>query len=125
MLAQICPSYVPRIHLDKTLNRVLRQKTRAVLCRIQTLALKVDLIEDPKIAWTVFGVVVLGGNLFGLLAPILTGYIVRATGSFNGAFAVSGALSLIGASISFLFTRRPITICVQTGIGESVLRRVV
>jgi dipeptide/tripeptide permease len=111
--------------LDKTLNGVLRQKTRAVLCRIQTLALKVDLIEDPKIAWTVFGVVVLGGNLFGLLAPILTGDIVRATGSFNGAFAVSGALSLIGASISFLFTRRPITICVQTGIGESVLRRVV
>jgi ACS family glucarate transporter-like MFS transporter len=88
-------------------------------------ALTNDLIEDPKIAGTVFGVVVLGGNLFGLLAPILTGYIVRATGSFNGAFAISGALSLIGASISFLFTRRPITGSVQIGIGEPVLHKIV
>jgi ACS family glucarate transporter-like MFS transporter len=88
-------------------------------------ALTNDLIEDPKIAGTVFGVVVLGGNLFGLLAPILTGYIVRATGSFNGAFAISGALSLIGASISFLFTRRPITGFVQIGIGEPVLHKIV
>jgi MFS family permease len=85
-------------------------------------ALTNDLIEDPKTTGTVFGIVVLGGNLFGLLAPIFTGYIVRATGSFNSAFAISGALSLMGASIAFMFTRRPITGPVQTEIGEPVLR---
>ena len=85
-------------------------------------ALTSDLIEDPKTTGTVFGIVVLGGNLFGLLAPIVTGYIVRATGSFNSAFAISGALSLMGASIAFMFTRRPITGPVQTEIGEPVLR---
>ena len=40
---------------------------------------------------------VLGGNSFGLLAPIVTGYVVAATGSFDAAFAVAGALALVGA----------------------------
>jgi len=41
---------------------------------------------------------------FGLLAPIVTGYVVAATGSFNAAFAVAGALALVGA-VAALFTR--------------------
>jgi hypothetical protein len=48
---------------------------------------------------------VLGGNVFGLLAPIVTGYIVKATDSFAAAFVVAGALSLIGAAVSFTLTR--------------------
>ena len=40
---------------------------------------------------------VLDGNTFGLLAPIVTGYVVAATGSFNTAFAVAGGLALVGA----------------------------
>ncbi len=85
-------------------------------------ALTNDLIEDPKTTGTVFGIVVLGGNLFGLLAPIVTGYIVKATGSFNSAFAISGALSLIGALIAFLFTRRPITGAVQMETSMPLVR---
>ena len=48
---------------------------------------------------------VLGGNVFGLLAPIVTGYIVAATGSFSSVFMLAGALSLIGAAVSFTLTR--------------------
>jgi dipeptide/tripeptide permease len=48
---------------------------------------------------------VLGGNVFGLLAPIVTGYIVQITGSFSSAFVLAGGLSLIGAVVSFTLTR--------------------
>ena len=37
----------------------------------------------------------LGGNVFGLIAPIATGYIVAATGSFSAAFIAAGLLALI------------------------------
>jgi MFS family permease len=89
----------------------------ALACNTTVIALLYtltnDLIEDPRTTGTVFGIVVLGGNLFGLLAPIVTGYIVKATGSFDSAFAISGALSFMGATTVFLFTRRPITGSVQ------------
>ena len=42
-------------------------------------ALTNDLIEDSKVAGTVFGTLLLGGNIFGLFAPIVTGYIVKTT----------------------------------------------
>jgi ACS family glucarate transporter-like MFS transporter len=48
---------------------------------------------------------VLGGNSFGLLAPIVTGYVVAATGSFNAAFAVAGALALVGAVAALALAR--------------------
>jgi dipeptide/tripeptide permease len=43
-----------------------------------------------------------GGNVGGLLAPIITGYIVGATGSFVGALVMAGAMATIGA-ISYVF----------------------
>ena len=48
---------------------------------------------------------VLGGNVFGLLAPIVTGYIVQATGSFASAFVLAGVLALVGAVLSLVLTR--------------------
>ena len=51
---------------------------------------------------------VLGGNVFGLLAPIVTGYIVAPTGSFASAFVLAGVLALIGAALSFGLTRFPL-----------------
>jgi ACS family D-galactonate transporter-like MFS transporter len=37
------------------------------------------------------------GNIGGLLAPIVTGYLVTATGSFGLSFIVAGAMALFGA----------------------------
>jgi MFS family permease len=60
-------------------------------------ALVADLLRSPGDAGRATAFLVLGGNTFGLLAPIVTGYVVDATGSFNMAFAVAGALALVGA----------------------------
>jgi ACS family glucarate transporter-like MFS transporter len=68
-------------------------------------ALTSDLLHSPADAGRAFAFLVLGGNVFGLLAPIVTGYIVEATGSFASAFVLAGVLALIGAVLSFTLTR--------------------
>ena len=71
-------------------------------------ALTSDLVEDPRMAGTAFGILLLGGNLFGLCAPIVTGYIVKGTGSFASAFALAAGLAVIGAVVAMTMTRRPL-----------------
>jgi len=71
-------------------------------------ALVSDLLRSPADAGRAFAFLVLGGNTFGLLAPIVTGYLVEATGSFNSAFILAGALALIGAAVSLTLARNPI-----------------
>jgi MFS family permease len=68
-------------------------------------ALTNDLLRSQADSGRAFAFMVLGGNVFGLLAPIVTGYIVQATGSFSAAFILAGALSLIGALVSLTLTR--------------------
>ncbi|MDR3566168.1 MAG: MFS transporter [Negativicutes bacterium] len=72
------------------------------------IALTNDLVTDPAIAGTAFGILILGGNIFGLTAPILTGFIVKATGNFDNAFFLAGAILICGAFISYALTRKPI-----------------
>jgi ACS family glucarate transporter-like MFS transporter len=67
-----------------------------------------DLVWDPAMVGTALGISILGGIVFGIAAPVVTGYIVKASGSFNGAFYVSGALLLLGALTSLTLTRRPL-----------------
>ena len=71
--------------------------TNAALCN--------DLLRSRADAGRAFAFMVLGGNVFGLLAPIVTGYIVQITGSFSSAFILAGVLSLIGAVVSLTLTR--------------------
>ena len=68
-------------------------------------ALTNDLLRSQADSGRAFAFMVLGGNIFGLLAPIVTGYIVQATGSFSSAFMLAGAIALIGAVVSFTLTR--------------------
>jgi cyanate permease len=37
------------------------------------------------------------GSVSGIIGPVVTGMIVDATGSFSGAFAFAGLVSLLGA----------------------------
>jgi len=71
-------------------------------------ALTSDLLRSPADSGRAFAFLVLGGNSFGLLAPIVTGYIVRASGSFASAFVLAGALALLGAVVSLTLTRHTI-----------------
>ncbi len=54
------------------------------------------------------GLLIMGGNIFGILAPVATGYVIQKTGSFDYAFIIAGALLVCGALASALLTRTPI-----------------
>jgi MFS family permease len=71
-------------------------------------ALVTDLVRNPADVGKVTSITVLGGNSFGMMGPIVTGYVVALTGGFNGTFAVAGILALSGALISLTMTRQPI-----------------
>jgi len=84
-------------------------------------ALVGDLLRSPADAGRAFAFLVLGGNSFGLLAPIVTGYLVEATGSFNSAFVLAGALALVGASVTLVLARTPIGEVRAPSIAEARL----
>ncbi len=67
-----------------------------------------DLLRSPQDAAKAVGILTIGGNIFGLLAPIITGYVISATGSYDWAFIIAGLLLVSGATISLTMTRRPI-----------------
>jgi cyanate permease len=64
-----------------------------------------DVAENPRDAARVMSLVVFGGNICGLLAPIVTGYVVSATGGFDWAFRIAAGLLVIGALISITLSR--------------------
>jgi ACS family glucarate transporter-like MFS transporter len=72
------------------------------------IALLSDLLRSPGDAGRATGMLILGGNIFGILAPIVTGYVIQITGSFDYAFVIAGALLVCGALSALLLTRRPI-----------------
>lgn len=68
-----------------------------------------DLVTNPGNVGRVNGFLVTGGNLFGVLAPIVTGYVISGTGSYDWAFVVAGLLLLCGALACLTMTRDPIS----------------
>ncbi len=74
----------------------------------QTQALTNDLLTDPRDIGVAIGVVVVGGNIFGMLAPIVTGYVIAATGNFTWAFVIAGCLLVLGAGSILTLTHQPI-----------------
>jgi ACS family glucarate transporter-like MFS transporter len=71
-------------------------------------ALVTDLVRNRSDIGKVTSTTVIGGNSFGLCAPIVTGYVVQITGSFDNAFYIAGFLPLIGAVATLTMTRKPI-----------------
>jgi MFS family permease len=71
-------------------------------------ALVTDLVRNRADIGKVTSITVVGGNSFGLMAPIVTGYVVGLTGSFDRAFVVAGILPLIGAVATLTMTRKAI-----------------
>jgi ACS family glucarate transporter-like MFS transporter len=84
----------------------------ALTCISSALALNItltsDLIWNPEMLGVAVGFIILGGNVFGALVPILTGYIVKWTGSFEYAFYLAGLLLFTAAIICSTMTRGPI-----------------
>jgi len=71
-------------------------------------ALVTDLVRNPADVGKVTSITALGGNSFGMMGPIATGYVLSLTGSFNGTFAIAGILALLGAAATLVMTRQPI-----------------
>jgi MFS family permease len=71
-------------------------------------ALLNDLLKKPQDVGVAMGFLVVGGNIFGLLAPIVTGYVVASTGNYDRAFIIAGFLLVVGASSILTLTRRPL-----------------
>jgi MFS family permease len=67
-----------------------------------------DLLPNPRDIGVAIGFVVVGGNIFGMMAPIVTGYVIALTGSYNGAFVIAGVLLVTGATAVLSLTRQPI-----------------
>jgi MFS family permease len=72
------------------------------------VALVTDLFHQPRDVGKAIAMVILSGNLFGLLAPIITGYVIAGLGSYDWAFGIAGILLLIGATTVGILARRPI-----------------
>jgi MFS transporter, ACS family, D-galactonate transporter len=64
-------------------------------------AISIDL-APPSLVGSLASIQNFFGNIGGLLAPIVTGYILQSTGSFVGALVAAGGMALFGA-LSYLF----------------------
>ena len=67
-----------------------------------------DLLRNPRDVSRVIAITAFGGNFFGLIAPIITGYVVAGTGGYTWAFRIAAALLVCGALVTLLMTRKPI-----------------
>jgi MFS family permease len=70
------------------------------------LAMVTDLVTDPRSVGRAMALTVVGGNVLGLLGPLVTGFLVSSTGSFGAAFAVAVVLMLLGAALSMTLSNR-------------------
>jgi ACS family glucarate transporter-like MFS transporter len=82
------------------------------------IALTNDLLVSYQDSGKAMAVQVSGGNAFGLVAPIVTGYVITYTGSYDWAFGIAGLLLIVGAIIVMTLTRTPIGAKVPSGAGQ-------
>jgi MFS family permease len=69
-----------------------------------------DLLRNPEDSGKAMAILIVGGNSFGIAAPIVTGHVIQLTGSYNWAFGIAGLLLVAGATILLTMTRTPIEI---------------
>jgi MFS transporter, ACS family, hexuronate transporter len=69
-------------------------------------AIVLDTVEDGRIG-AVSGFVHLIANLAGIVAPMATGFLVQASGTFTSAFVLTGGIAVLGALGVAIFVRQP------------------
>jgi ACS family glucarate transporter-like MFS transporter len=69
------------------------------------LSLVTDLVHRARDVGKAIGLCILAGNLCGLIAPIVTGYVVSGLGSYDWALWIAGILLVIGALALATMTR--------------------
>jgi ACS family hexuronate transporter-like MFS transporter len=94
-----------------------------LLASYQYLALIVAIVP-ARYTGRLAGVIQMCSALAGILAPIVTGWIVDVSGSFTPAFVVAGAITLVGAgcTLALVRDRAPLTEPARRSIGAGRLR---
>lgn len=85
-------------------------------------ALVTDLVQQPKNLGKAITLMVLAANICGLLAPIMTGYVVEGLGQYDWAFGIAGILLVIAAIAVATLTGRPILQAEESAAVERVVR---
>lgn len=70
-------------------------------------SLLTDLVPNAENQGKSMAILTIGANGFGLVAPIVTGYIIAATGNYDWAFVIAGLL-LVTGSLAVLTAKKPI-----------------
>jgi nitrate/nitrite transporter NarK len=109
MLLSTCIVYVPFAR-DLVMMEIVIVASVLLATAANSLnyALAGDMCFDKNSAGTVFALLVLGGNGFGFVAPMLTGFIIAKTHEYTLSFALAAALLVAGMAISWLMVRRPL-----------------
>jgi MFS family permease len=81
-------------------------------------ALVTDLVQQPKDLGKAITLMVLSANIFGMLAPIVTGYVVEGLGQYDWAFGIAGILLVIAAVAVATLTGRPILQAASVRLAE-------
>jgi MFS family permease len=72
------------------------------------MALVSDLLPNPRNLGKAVGTVAFVGQVAGISAPIVTGYIIAWTGSYRLLFGVGGVLMILGSTVCLTLTRKPL-----------------
>ena len=116
MLLSTCIVYVPFAN-DLVMMEIVIVASVLLATAANSLnyALAGDMCFDKNSAGTVFALLVLGGNGFGFVAPMLTGFIIAKTHEYTLSFALAAALLVAGMAISWLMVRRPLQPATSSG----------
>ncbi|GAA4479019.1 MFS transporter [Gluconacetobacter asukensis] len=100
---------LPHFH---TMGPILLVLSVSLCCLIAAnganTALLTDLVEDGRKIGAVTGVTLTFSNSLGLLAPIMTGYIVSYTGRFDIAWYMCAVALVVAGILSIVLVDRPI-----------------
>jgi ACS family hexuronate transporter-like MFS transporter len=81
-------------------------------------AIILDTVEQDRVGG-VSGFVHFVANCGGIVAPLVTGFIVQATGSFYAAFLLIGAVAVLGAGGVAVFVRAPASGSLRPALGAA------
>lgn len=74
----------------------------------QTTALLAELLRDLRSQAKAQSLLVIGGNIFGMIAPIVTGYVISTSKDFALGFVIAGAFLVLSATCVMATTHKPI-----------------
>ncbi len=89
-VAQISDRFLKGSGVDTGRRRFFIAGSSLTAAALIVCALTNDLLPDARHIGKAMGFEIAAANVIGLLSPIVTGYVVDITGSFNAAFVIAG-----------------------------------